>query len=99
MKFSLKYLDSGFYTVSDKAARAIVRSRGQSLPNHGWQKSVLLKVNGLQASAWLIRTHSTFLPTSPRRNWAWALFAFRVDPTAYLPSLGKLAKGETVSAK
>lgn len=46
MKHTAKYLDSGFYTVSDKAAGHLVRSLGQKLPKLGWQKFVMLKLNG-----------------------------------------------------
>lgn len=76
-----RYIDSGFYRISDRAAGALVATNGESLPRVGWCKRVPLVVLGECGTAELIRTavSHTLSPTMgarPVRGWVWALHGF-----------------------
>lgn len=85
MKHTARYLDSGFYVISDKAAGHLVRSLGQKLPKHGWQKFVMLEANGMKLNAWMQRTPTCML----KRQWHWAIFGMRPDGEGTPITLGK----------
>lgn len=100
MKHLAKYLDSGFYLVSDKAAGALVRVIGQKLPRHGWEKPVFLHANGLGFNARLMRTptaHSV-LAKPNARGWHWALHAIRRDSGQPFPALGQAFEFESAAS-
>ncbi len=79
MKHIAKYLDSGFYRISDKAAGALVKLAGKPLPRQGYEMSVFL-TNGVSgpsfANAWLQRTSYSVRLDAPRRGWVWAIYGF-----------------------
>ncbi len=91
MKHVAKYLDSGFYIVSDKAAGELCRVLGQKLPKHGWQKHIMLKTTtGLSLNAWLERSDvRASMRHSCKRGWVWAIFAIRFDCDRQPVTLGK----------
>ena len=85
-----RYLDSGFYYISDAAAGALCSVIGQPLPKHGYQKFVMLEANGHKLNARLQRTpvqHSMLAPNA--RGWRWAVFALRPDGERPPVTLGK----------
>lgn len=85
------YLDSGFYVVSDRAARELRAITGHKLPRHGYQAQVMLATPHGPATAWLQRTdmRNTLRNDIPRkRGWRWAIFSVRRDSGADLPALG-----------
>ena len=65
MKFTAKYLDSGFYTISDKAANKIANGK---LPKIGYQLTNC-KVNDYSGVI-LQRTPTNLLN---KRGWSWAI--------------------------
>ena len=91
MNLTAKYLDSGFYTVSDKAASELCKATGHDLPRFGYERFVMLNVDGIKLNAWLQRTSNRFREDSPSRGWSWALYAFRPDGGSQFdcPALGK----------
>jgi hypothetical protein len=99
MKHTAKYLNAGFYVVSDKAAGHLVRSLGQKLPKIGWEKFVMLETNGTKLNAWLTRTDTrhSFPECLAKRGWAWAIYALRADAGAYFAPLGKAFRFVPVS--
>ena len=86
MKHVATYLDSGFYTISDRAAGALCRVLGQRLPKRGYEKFVMLGTGEQKLNAWLQRT-PTSLPG--RRGWKWAIGGIRADAGASMEPLGK----------
>ena len=87
--FTARYLDSGFYVVSDAAAGALVRVLGQKLPKAGWEKFVMLDCPHGPINAWLQRAdvrHS--MRHKSKRGWVWAIYGVRKDAGEYLPALG-----------
>ena len=84
MKFTAKYLDSGFYTISDKAAGAI--SNG-NLPRKGYTKvacEIKTKDRLTPMHVNLVRSSTSSLN---KRGWKWAIHA--------LPYQGKDFQFET----
>ena len=75
MNHTATYLDSGFYTVTDAAANALVSVIGHSLPKAGWEKFVKLEVDGKRFTALLQRTATSFAA----RRWQWAIYAIKLD--------------------
>lgn len=68
MKFTAKYLDSGFYLISDKAAGAI--SKGK-LPKIGHQLiNQSIKVEDIINGVVLQRTPTSSLN---KRGWSWSI--------------------------
>lgn len=91
MKFTAQYLDNGFYIIADRAAGALCTVLGQKLPQHGYEKFVMLRVGGRSLNAWLKRTDlRACLRTDidHARGWRWALHVIRKDAGEYLPALG-----------
>lgn len=65
MKIRIQYLDNGFFTLSGKAAGALARAAGLSVPRPGFQ----LRIPTTEGDLFLQRT-----PTSLRaRAWSWAI--------------------------
>ena len=101
MKHTARYLDSGFYLISDKAAGALVTVIGQRLPRHGYEKFVLLTASdGIGFNAWLSRTATrhSMLAKRNARGWHWALHAIRRDGGADYPALGREITFEPASS-
>lgn len=97
-KFTAAYLDSGFYVIADRAARALCAVLGQKLPRCGYEKFVMLRADGHSLNAWLKRTDlRACLRTDidHARGWRWTLHQILADgPTvcnvsADAPTLGK----------
>ena len=74
MKHTAPYLDSGFFTISPRAAGALARASGKQLPRHGFQIDVF--VNG--ARAVLQRTNTCLL----RRKWHWSIHGMPCAPSS-----------------
>jgi hypothetical protein len=69
MKFTAKYLDSGFYTISDKAAGKI----NKNLPKRGYEltyQKIKLADNKIMDGVVLSRTSTCLLN---KRGWSWAI--------------------------
>lgn len=81
-------MDSGFYTVSDKAAGSLVKVIGHRLPKFGYHKFVMLETeHGHKLNAWLQRTD--IRSQGLRRGWKWALASLRFDGERSMVTLGR----------
>lgn len=81
--FTARYLDSGFYIISDKAAGALCASLELELPRHGYCRDRMpLTIGEHTGSATLQRTdiRHSMRTDIPARGWVWALYAFRDLP-------------------
>lgn len=87
------YLDSGFYVVSDRAARELCGKH--DLPRHGWGKFVMITVGDMKLNAWLQRTSmraSLRMDIAHKRGWRWAIYSLRRDGGFDTPRLGEQFK-------
>lgn len=81
MKNNALYLDSGFYTVSDRAAGALCRVTGHKLPKTGHEKFVMIRTDsGHKLNAWLSRADvRSGVARQIKRGWVWAIHGLRFD--------------------
>jgi hypothetical protein len=90
MKHVSIYLDSGYYTISDKAAGKLCSDIGHKLPKIGYEKSIYVNawIGGelVCLSAWITRAYSSFY--HGKRGWKWSICNFK-DINGFSPILGK----------
>jgi hypothetical protein len=74
---AMKYLDSGFYRISDKLAASLAKAHPnpnyQNLPPHGYERRITY--NGYHW--WLTRTPHSPDFGGPKRGWVYAIYAPR----------------------
>lgn len=100
MKHSAKYLDSGFYTISPRAAGALCRTLGQRLPAMGCEKFVMLETeHGHKLNAWLSRTDvRSCVMRQTRSGWIWAIHGLRFDGVRPPVTLGRAFKFQPIAS-